>query len=69
MTVCSRDALSLASMSTAVVWSRAFHSWNSVMPAWEDRLTEEQIWQVILFLYDFTGYQPRRWEAGEHASH
>ena len=21
--------------------------WNSVMPAWEDRLTEEQIWQVI----------------------
>ena len=43
--------------------------WNSVMPAWEDRLTEEQIWQVILFLYDFTGYQPRRWEAGEHASH
>jgi len=43
--------------------------WNSVMPAWEDRLTEEQIWQVILFLYDFTGYQPRRWEAAEHASH
>jgi len=43
--------------------------WNSVMPAWEDRLTEEQIWQVIMFLYDFTGQQPRRWEAGEHASH
>src|SRR5207245_145621 len=43
--------------------------WNSVMPAWEDRLTEEQIWQVILFLYDFTGYQLRRWEAAEHASH
>src|ERR1041384_1924331 len=43
--------------------------WNSVMPAWEDRLTEEQIWQVIMFLYDFTGQQPRRWEASEHASH
>ena len=43
--------------------------WNSVMPAWEERLTEEQIWQVIMFLYDFTGQQPRRWEAGEHASH
>ena len=43
--------------------------WNSVMPSWEDRLTEEQIWQVIMFLYDFTGQQPRRWEAGEHASH
>ncbi len=37
--------------------------WNSVMPAWEDRLTEEQIWQVIVYLYDATGQQPRRWEA------
>ena len=36
--------------------------WNSVMPAWEDRLTEEQIWQVIAYLYDATGQQPRRWE-------
>jgi mono/diheme cytochrome c family protein len=37
--------------------------WNSVMPTWEDRLTEEQIWQVIMYLYDATGQQPRRWEA------
>jgi len=37
--------------------------WNSVMPAWDDRLTEEQIWQVILYLYAATGQQPRRWEA------
>jgi len=37
--------------------------WNSVMPAWEDRLSEEQIWQVIMYLYDATGQQPRRWEA------
>jgi mono/diheme cytochrome c family protein len=36
--------------------------WNSVMPAWEDRLTEEQIWQVIIYLYEATGQQPRRWE-------
>ncbi|MBI4638582.1 MAG: cytochrome c [Candidatus Rokubacteria bacterium] len=36
--------------------------WNSVMPAWEDRLTEEQVWQVIMYLYDATGQQPRRWE-------
>src|SRR5215475_6196462 len=43
--------------------------WNSVMPAWEDRLTEEQIWQVIMYLYDATGQQTRRWEASEHASH
>jgi mono/diheme cytochrome c family protein len=37
--------------------------WNSVMPAWEDRLTEEQIWQVIMYLYEATGQQPRRWES------
>ena len=43
--------------------------WNSVMPPWEDRLTEEQIWQVIMYLYDATGQQPRRWEASEHGSH
>ena len=36
--------------------------WNSVMPAWEDRLSEEEIWKVIMFLYNYTGYQPRRWE-------
>ena len=39
--------------------------WNSVMPAWEDRLSEEEIWKVIMYLYDATGYQPRRWEARE----
>ena len=36
--------------------------WNSVMPAWEDRLSAEDIWKVIMYLYDATGYQPRRWE-------
>jgi mono/diheme cytochrome c family protein len=41
---------------------RESQPWNSVMPAWEDRLTEEQIWQVIMYLYDATGRQPRRWE-------
>ena len=30
---------------------------------WEDRLTEEQIWQVIMYLYAATGQQPRRWES------
>jgi len=38
--------------------------WSSAMPAWEDRLTEEEIWQVIMYLYEATGQQPRRWEAG-----
>src|SRR6266481_2965489 len=43
--------------------------WNSVMPPWEDRLTEEQILQVIIYLYEATGQQPRRWEASEHGGH
>jgi mono/diheme cytochrome c family protein len=38
--------------------------WDSAMPAWEKFLTEEEIWEVILYLYDHTGYKPRA--AGEH---
>lgn len=37
--------------------------WSSAMPAWEDRLSREEIWKVILYLYETTGFQPRRWEA------
>lgn len=33
--------------------------WDSAMPAWEKMLKEEEIWEVILFLYDFTGQKPR----------
>lgn len=33
--------------------------WDSAMPVWEKFLTEDEIWDVIAFLYDFTGYQPR----------
>jgi mono/diheme cytochrome c family protein len=45
--------------------------WNSAMPAWEDILTEEEIWAVIIFLYEQTGWRPRTWEeaggaGGEH---
>ena len=40
--------------------------WNSAMPAWEDFLTEEEIWAVIIFLYEQTGWPPRTWgEEGE----
>ncbi len=34
------------------------------MPAWEKFLKEEEIWEVIAFLYDFTGQQPRGREEG-----
>ena len=33
--------------------------WDSSMPAWEKFLSEEQIWDVILYLYEHTGYKPR----------
>jgi mono/diheme cytochrome c family protein len=33
--------------------------WDSAMPAWEKFLTEDEIWDVIQFLYDFTGTRPR----------
>ena len=33
--------------------------WDSAMPAWEKFLKQEEIWDVILFLYDFTGQKPR----------
>jgi mono/diheme cytochrome c family protein len=38
--------------------------WNSAMPVWEDYLTEDEIWAVIIFLYEQTGFEPRRWETG-----
>ena len=37
--------------------------WDSAMPAWELFLSEKEIWDVILFLYDFNDQKPR---AREH---
>jgi len=39
--------------------------WDTAMPAWEKILKEEEMWEAILFLYDFTGQKPRAKE--EHA--
>ncbi len=39
--------------------------WDTAMPAWEKFLKEEEMWEAILFLYDFTGQKPRARE--EHA--
>lgn len=39
--------------------------WNSAMPAWEEILTEDEIWASILYLYDQTGWTPRTWEEAE----
>ena len=49
--------------------------WNSAMPKWEDFLTEREIWSVVLFVYEQTGWKPRTWEktgtgdAGRGTSH
>ena len=39
--------------------------WNSAMPAWEKILKEDEIWDAVLFLYDFTGERPRAREEHE----
>jgi hypothetical protein len=33
--------------------------WDTAMPAWEKFLKEDDIWDAVLFLYDFTGRRPR----------
>lgn len=35
--------------------------WNSAMPAWEEILTEDEIWAVTIFLYEQSGWTPRTW--------
>jgi hypothetical protein len=33
--------------------------WDTAMPAWERFLKEDEMWDAILFLYDFSGSRPR----------
>lgn len=43
--------------------------WDSAMPVWEHFLTEEQIWQVIMYLYERTGHKPRVMDEGGGGGH
>ncbi len=36
--------------------------WNSSMPVWQNFLSEEEIWQVIAFIYHASNSAPRTWE-------
>ncbi len=36
--------------------------WNSSMPVWQDFLSEQEIWQVVGFIYQASGSTPRTWE-------
>jgi hypothetical protein len=40
--------------------------WDTAMPVWEKMLKEDEVWDVILFLYDFTGQKPRGRVETEH---
>jgi mono/diheme cytochrome c family protein len=37
--------------------------WNSSMPVWQDFLSEDEIWQVIAYIYSASGSTARTWEA------
>jgi hypothetical protein len=37
--------------------------WDTAMPVWENFLKEEEIWDAILFLYEFKAERPRAREA------
>ncbi|MCK4846147.1 MAG: cytochrome c [Deltaproteobacteria bacterium] len=41
----------------------------SVMPAWDGILTEDEVWQVVSFIYDYTGNVPRAWAGGVDDAH
>ncbi len=38
--------------------------WASPMPVWSNFLSEDEIWKVIMFLYDYTGHAPRVMKGG-----
>jgi mono/diheme cytochrome c family protein len=36
--------------------------WHSAMPVWQNFLTEEEIWKVVLYIYAGSGSTPRTWD-------
>lgn len=36
--------------------------WASAMPVWHEMLKENDVWNIITFLYDYTGHAPRSWK-------
>jgi len=36
--------------------------WASAMPPWEQHLTTDEMWKVIMFEYWHTGFYPRSWD-------
>ncbi len=42
--------------------------WASAMPVWHEMLDEDEVWKIITFLYDFTGFEPRSWELAKEGA-
>lgn len=36
--------------------------WKSAMPRWETRISDENIWKIIMYEYQLSGHKPRTWE-------
>jgi DMSO reductase family type II enzyme heme b subunit len=36
--------------------------WNSAMPVWHEMLAENDVWNVINFIFDYNGQVPRIWD-------
>jgi len=36
--------------------------WNSSMPVWHQMLQEEDLWNLIIFIFDYNGQVPRIWD-------
>ena len=70
-----RDSGTIAQLSESYVFWRVAKGgpglppegtpWNSAMPAWEDELSVEEMWQVIAYIYEATGYAPAERELEE----
>lgn len=67
-----RDPGTIAMMSESFIFWRVAKGgiglpdeatpWSSAMPPWEKGLTEDEIWKVVLYLYEETGYVPKSFE-------
>lgn len=42
--------------------------WDSSMPAWHGELSDDDIWSLVTFLYDYVGQVPRIWDGERSAA-
>lgn len=38
---------------------KGWRPWGSAMPAWKEELTDEEIWKIILYIYEAVGKAPQ----------